>query len=269
MPLRYGMELLAPSRWRTIDFISDLHLQADAPQTHAAWERYLSHTPADAVFMLGDVFEVWVGDDVLEDADSFEAACARSMRQASQRLDLFIMHGNRDFLMGQRLMEHCGATLLPDPCCLVAGQVRWLLSHGDELCIDDVDYQRFRTQVRSREWQSEFLAQPLPERQATARRLRTQSEARKSTDATYADVDTPAALDWLQNAGCTHLIHGHTHRPGHHVLAPGYERTVLSDWDLSATPPRAEVLRLALPTSNECRAVLKRLPLDSASTVNH
>jgi UDP-2,3-diacylglucosamine hydrolase len=264
MPLRHGMELPAPSRWRTIDFISDLHLQVDEPQTHAAWERYLSLTPADAVFMLGDVFEVWVGDDVLDDAHSFEAGCARTMRQACQRLDLFVMHGNRDFLMGDQLMAHTGATLLPDPCCLVTRHARWLLSHGDALCVDDVDYQRFRSQVRSREWQDSFLAQPLPARQAIARQLRNQSEARKTTDASYADIDTPTALDWLQAANSTHLIHGHTHRPGHHMLTTGYERTVLSDWDLSATPPRADVLRLTLPDTDDRSERLQRLPLDGA-----
>ena len=266
MPQRHGMELPALSRWRTVDFISDLHLQAEESQTHAAWVFYLSHTLADAVFMLGDLFEVWVGDDVLDDADSFEAGCARTMRQASQRLDLFVMHGNRDFLMGDPLMALCGATLLPDPCCLVAGQQRWLLTHGDALCIDDVEYQRFRTQVRSSQWQDEFLAQPLPARQAIARQLRTQSEAHKATDAAYADVDTPVALEWLRIHHSQHLIHGHTHRPGHHILAAGYERTVLSDWDLSATPPRADVLRLTLPTTNDGVMRLQRLPLDSADT---
>jgi UDP-2,3-diacylglucosamine hydrolase len=267
MSLRLGMELPAPSRWRTVDFISDLHLQVDEPRTHAAWARYLSRTPADAIFMLGDVFEVWVGDDVLDTADSFEADCARTMRQASQRLDLFVMHGNRDFLMGDELMARCGATLLPDPCCLVAGNERWLLSHGDALCVDDLDYQRFRTQVRSPQWQGEFLAKPLLARQAIARQLRHQSEARKTTDVSYADVDTAMALDWLKAFSCTHLIHGHTHRPGHHMLAPGYERTVLSDWDMSATPPRAEILRLTLPRTNEAAARLERLPLDDASAI--
>jgi UDP-2,3-diacylglucosamine hydrolase len=266
MSLRLGMELPAPSRWRTIDFISDLHLQADEPKTHAAWARYLTLTPADAVFMLGDVFEVWVGDDVLDHSNGFEAHCAQTMHQASLRLDLFLMHGNRDFLMGDALMAHCGATLLPDPCCLVAGNQRWLLSHGDALCVDDEEYQGFRTQVRSRVWQDEFLAKPLLARQTVARQLRTQSEARKSTEASYADVDTPSALDWLKASNSTHLIHGHTHRPGHHCLAPGYERTVLSDWDLSATPPRAEVLRLTLPEADGGASNLQRLPLDSATT---
>jgi UDP-2,3-diacylglucosamine hydrolase len=266
MSLRLGMELSAPSRWRTIDFISDLHLQAEEPQTHAAWARYLTLTPADAVFMLGDVFEVWVGDDVLDDSSSFEAHCAQSMRQASQRLDLFVMHGNRDFLMGDALMAHCGATLLSDPCCLLAGNQRWLLSHGDTLCIDDVEYQEFRAKVRSRPWQDEFMAKPLLARQALARQLRTQSEARKSTDVTYADVDSALALEWLKASGSTHLIHGHTHRPGHHCLAPGYERTVLSDWDASATPPRAEVLRLTLPEVDGSASNLQRRPLDGATT---
>ncbi|MDZ7937922.1 MAG: UDP-2,3-diacylglucosamine diphosphatase [Rhodoferax sp.] len=260
------MELLAPSHWRTVDFISDLHLQAEEPQTHAAWGLYLSNTPADAVFILGDLFEVWVGDDVINDASSFEAACAQVMRQASQRLDLFVMHGNRDFLMGDQLMERSGSTLLPDPCCLVAGDERWLLSHGDALCVDDVAYQEFRAQVRSSQWQREFLARPLFERQAIARQLRTQSEARKATDTSYADVDTPAALDWLRSHHSTHLIHGHTHRPGHHMLQPGYERTVLSDWDLSATQPRAEVLRLALPAASAGATRLRRLPLGSTNT---
>jgi UDP-2,3-diacylglucosamine hydrolase len=267
MSVRFGMELPAPSHWRTIDFISDLHLQAEEPQTHTAWARYLALTPADAVFMLGDVFEVWVGDDVLADSSSFEAHCAQSMRQASQRLDLFVMHGNRDFLMGDGLMARCGATLLSDPCCLVAGNQRWLLSHGDALCIGDVEYQDFRRQVRSRQWQDDFLAQPLLARQTLARNLRTQSEARKSTDTTYADVDTPLALDWLKASGSTHLIHGHTHRPGHHLLALGYERTVLSDWDASATPPRTEVLRLTVSVADGAAANLQRLPLRSAIAV--
>jgi UDP-2,3-diacylglucosamine hydrolase len=259
-----GMELLAPSRWHIVDFISDLHLQADAPMTHAAWTQYVSQTPADAVFILGDLFEVWVGDDALDHSDSFEAGCAQTMREASQRLDLFLMHGNRDFLMGDGMMARCGATLLPDPCCLVTGPNRWLLSHGDALCVDDIDYQRFRAEVRSSQWQSEFLAQPLRQRQAIARQLRSQSEARKTTDTRYADVDTLAALEWMREHRSTHLIHGHTHRPADHQLQAGYQRTVLSDWDLGAVPPRAEVLRMTLPMADGLPVPLQRLPLDRA-----
>ena len=245
-------ELLAPPMWRTVDFISDLHLQASEPATFAAWQHYLETTPADAVFILGDLFEVWVGDDavegdVLDPAAGFDARCVQAMGDAAGRLALFFMHGNRDFLVGQGLMDLCNATLLADPTVLVfpAGTGRrWLLSHGDALCLDDVDYMNFRRQVRSPEWQHAFLARPLAERQAIARGLREQSEARKQSGVQYADVDTQAARQWLQAAGSRTLIHGHTHKPAVHDLGGGLSRVVLSDWDVGAQTPRAEVLRL-------------------------
>lgn len=245
-------ELPAPPVWRTVDFISDLHLQASEPATFAAWQHYLETTPADAVFILGDLFEVWVGDDavegdLLDPAAGFDARCVQAMGNAAGRLALFFMHGNRDFLVGQALMDLCNATLLTDPTVLVfpAGTGRrWLLSHGDALCLDDVDYMNFRSQVRSPEWQRTFLARPLAERQAIARGLREQSEARKQSGAQYADVDTQAARQWLQAANSRTLIHGHTHKPAVHDLGGGLSRVVLSDWDLGAPVPRAEVLRL-------------------------
>ena len=245
-------ELPAPPVWRTVDFISDLHLQASEPATFAAWQHYLETTPADAVFILGDLFEVWVGDDavegdLLDPAAGFDARCVQAMGNAASRLALFFMHGNRDFLVGQALMDLCNATLLADPTVLVfpAGTGRrWLLSHGDALCLDDVDYMQFRSQVRSPEWQHAFLARPLAERQAIARGLREQSEARKQSGAQYADVDTQAARQWLQAASSRTLIHGHTHKPAVHDLGGGLSRVVLSDWDLGAPAPRAEVLRL-------------------------
>jgi UDP-2,3-diacylglucosamine hydrolase len=244
--------LKAPAAWRTVDFISDLHLCAEQPETFGAWRNYLAHTPADAVFMLGDVFEVWVGDDVLTDAltasDSFESRCAQAMTAAAARLALFFMHGNRDFLVGQQLMARCQMRLLDDPTVFEFDSQRWLISHGDALCLDDVDYLAFRAQVRSPAWQATFLAKPLAERQAIARELRAQSEARKKTDAFYADVDGAAASDWLNAANATTLIHGHTHRPGQHALGDGLQRLVLSDWDLQAQATRAEVLRLSLAT---------------------
>jgi UDP-2,3-diacylglucosamine hydrolase len=240
--------LQAPAAWATVDFISDLHLRAEEPATFGAWANYLHSTPADAVFLLGDVFEVWVGDDVLSDPTSqderFEARCAREMAAAAQRLALFFMHGNRDFLVGQALMTSCGATLLADPTVLDFGGQRWLLSHGDALCLDDTEYQQFRQQVQQPAWQNALLAKPLAEREAIARNLRTQSEARKHSGATDADVDNAAARQWLQAAGAHTLIHGHTHRPAAHDLGQGMQRVVLSDWDAAATPPRAEVLRL-------------------------
>ena len=250
--------LQAPATWATVDFISDLHLRAEEPATFDAWAHYLHSTPANAVFLLGDVFEVWVGDDVLSDPtkqdERFEARCAREMAAAAQRLSLFFMHGNRDFLVGQALMTSCGATLLADPTVLDFGGQRWLLSHGDALCLDDTEYLQFRQQVQQPAWREAFLAKPLAEREAIARSLRTQSEARKHSGATYADVDNAAARQWLQAAGAHTLIHGHTHRPATHDLGQGLQRVVLSDWDAAATPPRAEVLRLNA-------SGLQRLPL--------
>lgn len=251
------MELQAPSRWQCADFISDLHLQAADRPTFAAWAAYMRATKADAVFILGDLFEVWVGDDSAEVASSFEAECVAVLREAGQRLSLFIMQGNRDFLMGPKLMQACAATFLPDPTTLQFAGQRWLLSHGDELCVDDVEYQVFRQQVRSAAWQQDFLSKPLTERQQIANGIRQASAARKGDPSIYADVDTNAALALLDECGAEHLIHGHTHKPGQHLLAPNRLRTVLSDWDVNATPPRAEVLRIT--TQEGASALPQRL----------
>ena len=240
------MELLAPSPWRTIDFISDLHLQATEMKTFAAWQHYLQRTSADAVFVLGDLFEVWVGDDALAVQDSFEQLCVQVLRVASQRLDIFILHGNRDFLMGHTLMQAASATLIPDPTVLSFAGQRWLLTHGDALCLADTAYLAFREQVRGAAWQSDFLSKPLAERQALARQMRQQSETRKQTTYEYADVDTDAALQWLQKSNAATMIHGHTHRPNHHTLDVGHSRWVLSDWELDHVPVRADVLRIDL-----------------------
>ena len=238
-------ELIAPSHWRTVDFISDLHLQASEPATVAAFAHYLRTTPADALFILGDLFEVWVGDDAIDEPGSFEAEGCALLRAASQRLPLFFMHGNRDFLAGSGFFARAGAAGLADPTVLVFGGQRIVLSHGDLLCLDDADYQRFRLQARSSAWQDAFLAQPLATRRAQARGIRQESEARKQSGTTYADVDGPAAAAWLQAAGASTLVHGHTHRPADHLLAPGLTRVVLSDWDAAALPPRLETLRLS------------------------
>ena len=248
------VDFKAPPAWRTVDFISDLHLQAREPATFMAWQRYMLETPADAVFILGDLFEAWIGDDVIETPagsnSGFESACAEVLRQTSSRAAVFFMHGNRDFLVGERLMRYCGVTLLADPTVLVfpgldpENNQRWLLSHGDALCIDDLDYMQFRRQVRSTQWQRAFLSKPLAERQSIARQLRQQSETIKQAAQDYADVDTSLARQWLEAAGAHQLIHGHTHKPAVHDLGGGNHRHVLSDWDAAATPPRAEVLRL-------------------------
>lgn len=236
-------ELIAPSHWRTVDFLSDLHLQAAEPETLACFKRYLAGSQADALFILGDLFEVWVGDDACDEASSFEATLAQMLATAAQQRPVYFMHGNRDFLVGPSFFERTGVIALADPTVLIFGPQRLLLSHGDLLCLDDVDYQRFRSLARSSAWQQAFLAQPLAERRAQARAMRAQSEAHKQAGEAYADVDGPAALAWLQ-AACAHtLVHGHTHRPAEHGLAPGYRRVVLSDWDAAAEPPRADVLR--------------------------
>jgi UDP-2,3-diacylglucosamine hydrolase len=237
-------ELAAPPHWRTVDFISDLHLQSSEPATVTAWQHYLHSTPADALFILGDLFEVWVGDDAMAEPGSFEAQGCAALQAAAQRLPVYFMHGNRDFLAGPAFLTHCGITGLADPTVLVFGGQRTVLSHGDLLCLDDGDYQRFRVQARSAAWQQEFLSKPLAERRTLARGIRQESEARKQSGAPYADVDSPAAIAWLQAARARTLIHGHTHRPANHALAPGLQRVVLSDWDAAAQPPRAEVLRM-------------------------
>jgi UDP-2,3-diacylglucosamine hydrolase len=256
------MELQAPSDWRCADFISDLHLQAADRLSFAAWAAYMRSTTADAVFILGDLFEVWVGDDAAHVAHSFEAECVAILRETGARLSLFIMQGNRDFLMGPDLMDQCQASALPDPTTLIFAGQRWLLSHGDALCVDDTDYQVFRRHVRNPAWQQAFLAQSLAQRQAIARGLRESSESRKQPLAQYADVDGAAALAWLAAGQSDHLIHGHTHKPGQHLLAAGKTRTVLSDWDANAVPPRAQILRIALQADGS--AATTRLPAAQA-----
>lgn len=251
-------ELIAPAHWRAVDFISDLHLQASEPETFRAWTNYLKTTQADALFILGDLFEVWVGDDAAAAAtatsDTFERQCASHLHQAAQRLDIFFMHGNRDFLIGQEFLNQCAATLLSDPTLLCFGGQRWLLSHGDELCLADTEYQQFRKLVRSDAWQTDFLSKQLPERQTIARSLRAQSEARKKLGMKFVDVDAVMASQWLHSAGANTLIHGHTHQPADHDLGHGLQRIVMSDWDVAATPPRAQVLRLSLPRSQGAKA---------------
>ena len=238
--------LMAQSHWRTVDFLSDLHLHPDERSTFAAWQRYLARTPADAVFLLGDLFEAWVGDAALDEPGSFEAQCCAVLRTAAQQRSLFFLPGNRDFLIGDVFLQRSGVTGLADPTLLDFAGQRWLLSHGDALCLDDAPYQRFRAVARSGAWQQQFLAQPLAVRRAQVRDIRTQRQARQQSGEVYADVDTAAACAWLRSPAVqAHtLIHGHTHRPGEHVLAEGLRRCVLSDWDGAAQPPRADILRL-------------------------
>jgi UDP-2,3-diacylglucosamine hydrolase len=241
-PLPAFFEVAAPPEWKAIDFISDLHLCAAMPRTFEAWASHLRNTSADAVFMLGDLFEAWVGDDMR--SQPFERACQEVMAEAASHRQLAFMAGNRDFLVGSTMLRASGVAALPDPAVLDAWGQRILLSHGDALCLDDVPYQNFRREVRSPAWQSNFLARPLGERLALAAQMRQASAARRRFDGDAdADLDAAETVRWMHSLGAAEMVHGHTHRPGSQVLAWGFKRHVLSDWDLD-NGQRAEVLRL-------------------------
>lgn len=253
-PARPASPWVAPAGWTAIDFIADLHLSAAMPRTFDAFAAHLRHTTADAVLLLGDVFEFWVGDDQRE--RPFERELLALLAAQAPRRTLAFMAGNRDFLVGAEVQRVCGWRVLPDPTLLIACGRRLLLSHGDALCLADSEYQRFRALSRSPGWQREFLALPLAQRLRQATEARAASEARKRATGVdpelWADVDAAAAIAWLHASGAGDLIHGHTHRPGDAILAPGHARHVLSDWDLDQGR-RAEVLRLT-------RDGLRRLP---------
>lgn len=246
-------ELVAGPGWRAVDCISDLHLHASEPITFAAWRTFMASSDADAIAILGDLFEAWPGDDVAR-VPGFEAGCVDVLRAAAERRPVFFLHGNRDFLVGEGFSRDTGVQLLPDPTVLAFAERRWLLTHGDALCLGDTEYLQFRAMVRAPAWQREFLARPLAARQQIVQALRSESESRKRSGASYADVDRDEALAWLAAANADTMVHGHTHRPGDHMLDPSHRRIVLTDWDLAATPPRGEVLRL---TADGAR----RLPL--------
>lgn len=261
--------LQAPAHWQRLDFIADLHLQAGDEATFDVWRNFMQRTQADAVFILGDLFEVWVGDDAIDASsagDDFAARCAQVLAATAQRLALFFMHGNRDFLVGAGFAAACNMKLLDDPTVLEFAGERWLLSHGDALCLQDSHYLQFRSQVRSAQWQQAFLQQSLAQRQAIGRQMRSQSEEHKSMGAAKGDLpvdlDSQATRECLQAGAASTLIHGHTHQPAEHDLGQGLRRVVLSDWDASASPPRASVLRLSTTQSGHAptSARLERLP---------
>jgi UDP-2,3-diacylglucosamine hydrolase len=239
-----GPPLALPAGCASVEFISDLHLCAALPRTFERWSRYLDETTADAVFMLGDLFEAWVGDDAL--GEQFEQACCQALRRASSNRQVCAMRGNRDFLLGNRFFAATGVLELSDPVTVEAWGSRAVLTHGDALCLADTDYQRFRSEVRGTAWQEAFLAQPLPERLRIAEELRQASRQHQQgrDPVTFADVDPTLAGRWLSDARATVLIHGHTHRPLSEMRTQGWTRHVLSDWDLDdLQTPRAEVLR--------------------------
>lgn len=236
---------VAPETWRTVDFISDLHLQAKETATFEVWQRFMQNTTADAVFILGDLFEVWVGDDAAHH-HAFLQKCALVLKACASQRQVAFMRGNRDFLVGSAFLSECHVIDLQDPTVLHFSSQRWLLSHGDAGCLADKDYQAFRKMVRQPSWQNDFLAKPLAEREHIASQLRAQSELLKNDPlAVYADVADEWSLELLQASCATRLVHGHTHRPALHTLGhdPLLQRYVLSDWDAASMTPRAEALR--------------------------
>jgi UDP-2,3-diacylglucosamine hydrolase len=216
-------------------FISDLHLTPERPAQARLFQDFLARQAAGsaALYILGDLFEAWVGDDDLGSA--FNAAIAASIRRlVDAGVPVFFMAGNRDFLAGPGLARATGWTQLPDPTRIDLHGVATLISHGDAYCTDDVAYQDFRRQVREPAWQAEFLSKPLAERHAMAQALREQSEQSKADKKpAIMDVNADAIRLALRQAKATRLIHGHTHRPARHRLQVDgvvCERWVLTDW---------------------------------------
>ncbi|TSH96661.1 UDP-2,3-diacylglucosamine diphosphatase [Verticiella sediminum] len=228
----------------TVWIAADMHLRPDTSATNEAFLAFVAAAAeqADALILPGDIFDAWIGDDVLDQPPPWLAAVLGAVADASRRIPVWIGHGNRDFLMGERLARAMGARLLPGQAVIETDAGRFLLSHGDELCTDDVPYQQMRAVVRNPAWQADVLAKPLPERMQIAARLREQSEHGKAGKTMeIMDVNQQAVETALCQAGVTRLIHGHTHRPGHHRFLLGdtlMERWVLPDWDLESTPAR-------------------------------
>ncbi|GHU44722.1 UDP-2,3-diacylglucosamine hydrolase [Betaproteobacteria bacterium] len=215
-------------------FIADLHLSPRTPGATAIFTQLLSDIarPENRLYILGDLFESWVGDDD-DDAD-IRRVVAALFAASGKGAGIFLQHGNRDFLLSERFAAESGVTLLPDPYVLSTPEWQFVLSHGDALCTDDAEYQQFRAQKRTPKWQAAFLQKPLSERRAIAHHLRQHSVEAKGSKAPYLmDLNPAATDDFLRQHGYATFIHGHTHRPAKHehfVDGIHVERWVLADW---------------------------------------
>jgi UDP-2,3-diacylglucosamine hydrolase len=215
-------------------FVSDLHLSEDRPATTERFARFLGDavSGADALYILGDLFDYWVGDDVLGFA--FPARIAGMLRSAAGAVPAYFMHGNRDFMVSSRFCSETGIRLIADPTVIDLYGERVLLMHGDTLCTGDHAYIAFRAQVRNPAWQAAALARPIEERIAIARGIREKSEGAKDGKVeAIMDVAPDAVEAAFATTGCRLLIHGHTHRPARHEhTADGRAcvRWVLPDW---------------------------------------
>ncbi len=218
----------------TIWFVSDVHLDSARPDIGAAFGKFLATTVtgAQALYVLGDLFESWIGDDDPDPAKHAAIAQLRALSDAGTAC--FFSHGNRDFLAGEAFADAAGLTLLPEEHLIKLGDEQVLLMHGDSLCTDDEQYMAFRQQVRDPAWQAAVLAMPIEARQALAAKARAQSAtdmAQKPED--IMDVNDDAVRAALSRHGVTRLIHGHTHRPAWHrfdVDGREHVRHVLGDW---------------------------------------
>ena len=215
-------------------FISDLHLEAQRPDITRAFLRLLETRAPDfdELYILGDFFEVWLGDDTIDELGQDVVRALSHLR--SQGTRVYLMHGNRDFLLGKRFCRAAGCTLLNDPTVVKLNGEAVLLMHGDSLCTLDTEYQQFRAMARSPQWQQGMLTQPLEQRRMIAQGMRMQSQGKNANKAeNIMDVTPEEVVREMTDAGVQHLIHGHTHRPNvHDVDLPGGtgKRWVLGDW---------------------------------------
>jgi len=229
-------------------FISDLHLQESHPRTAEAFFRFLAERApkADALYLLGDIFEYWAGDDDLD--TPFHQRIAGALRAlADGGVAVYWMAGNRDFLVGQDFARAAGLRILPDPSVVDIGGQRIALAHGDAQCTDDSKYMAFRAQVREPAWQQQFLAMPLAQRKAIIAGLREgsrQAHGEKSYE--IMDVTSSAVAALHEATQAATIIHGHTHRPALHLdEQSGRRRYVLPDWELDAEPVRGGWIAIA------------------------
>lgn len=227
-------------------FISDLHLQASHPRTAEAFFRFLAEraTHAERLYLLGDIFEYWAGDDDVD--EPFHQQVMSAIRAVSAAgTAVYWLAGNRDFLVGPGFAEAAGLSLLEEPHVISAGGKRIALVHGDAQCTADLKYMAFRAQVRDREWQQQFLGMPLAQRKAIIAGLREGSrEAQAGKSYEFMDV-APSSVEALFDAAeASVIIHGHTHRPAVHETG-GRLRYVLPDWELDAEPKRGGWIELA------------------------
>lgn len=211
-------------------FIADLHLDSTSPQKLVTLQTVLAnavHLDCE-IYILGDLVETWIGDD---DDCIFSNQLRDILRVSSKRVPLYLMHGNRDFLFGQKFATDVGATILDDPTVIEIEDRRVLLSHGDAYCTSDHAYQEIRSKFRSAQWQQSFLSKTLVERRELASAMREQSKEAVAEKSDYiTDVVEDSILDSLQTYDCRIMIHGHTHRPGQHQMVNGCTRYVLGDW---------------------------------------